>query len=143
MKRLYLMAGIICVLFFSITVIAAQVNKSATMTWTQDAESLASMADGGGWNLYVSDQLGGPYVLAKDSSDADIFIPYDGSNGTDYTSTKTLKIIGASGETVTKYFVLTAKAKNGKESTYSNEASLAIDIPMGVPFTFTIKITTQ
>jgi hypothetical protein len=55
-----------------------------------------------------------------------------------------MNIIGASGTTVNKYFVLVSRNAINEVSEYSNEVSYAFTIPYGKPakpFNFKIKVT--
>lgn len=116
------------------------INKTLTMFWQQDSDSLEVMSNGGGWNVYVSDTEGGPYTLATDVDGNKIFITYDGVPASDYTSNQTILFDGNIGTTTIKYFTLKAVTSSGVESSYSNEASASVEIPVGVPFSFIIKV---
>jgi len=114
------------------------VAESLTFEWDQLEADLPDIA---GWTLYVSATAGTGYVKVVD-------IPIAAGTATAgttvFTSPATLNIIGVSGATVTKYFVLTSKNAINDESEYSNEVSYAFVIPYGAPakpFNLKIKVT--
>lgn len=114
------------------------VAENLTFEWDQNEADLPDIA---GWTLYMSATSGSGYVKVID-------IPFTAAPAVDgvtvFSSGAAMNIVGVSGSTVTKYFVLTSKNAINEESEYSNEVSYAFTIPYGKPakpFNFKIKVT--
>lgn len=142
MKKIYvsLMVAFLLVLIPAIGMPATDkiVAESLTFEWEQLE---ADMADIAGWTLYASDVSGSGYVKVVD-------IPLTtgivAAGLTTFQSPANLSIVGVSGATVTKYFVLTSKNAINEQSEYSNEVSQAFVIPYGKPakpYNLKIKVT--
>ena len=115
------------------------VAESLTFEWEQTEADLADIA---GWTLYASDVSGSGYVKVVD-------IPLTtgtvAAGLTTFQSPANLSIVGVSGATVTKYFVLTSRNAINEQSEYSNEVSQAFVIPYGKPakpYNLKIKVVT-
>lgn len=107
-------------------------QESIEILWEQDAESLPYLS---GWSIYVSATPGAGYVKLLD-------VPYTPGSGPTFTAETILSVTGAPGSTVNRYIVATARNTVGVESAYSNEASVAFEIPIpkpGAPFNLIIK----
>lgn len=112
------------------------VSESLTFTWEQLE---AELPDISGWVLYQASTDDGPYVKVVDVPYTAVVPPV-----TTFESTTPLNISGITGTTVTKYFVVTAKNKDGVESEYSNVVSYGFVIPAllpSKPFNLILKIT--
>jgi hypothetical protein len=136
MKKLIL--AVLAVMFLLVPVFGfaadQPVNKSLTFQWEQSDTDLASIT---GWSLYMSSATGSGYVKIVD-------IPYVAGSGPTFTTATVLDVTGAPGETVNRYFVLTANGLGGVNSVYSNEASYGFLIPYPVPtapFNLILKVT--
>ena len=100
-------------------------------TWDQDTTNLDH------WTLYQSDVAGGPYTKVID-------IPWNGQTTEHYTATNSFTVTGNPGDTVTKYFMVTASSTT-EESGPSNEVSQEFLIPahISAPFSLTITVEVQ
>ena len=108
-------------------------DETIEIAWEQDAASLPYLS---GWSIYVSATPGSGYVKLLD-------VPYTLGGGPTFTAETILSVTGAPGSTVNRYFVATARNTASVESSYSNEASAAFEIPIpkpGAPFNLIIKV---
>jgi hypothetical protein len=134
MKRISLL--IVVLLFLSMPVFAAD---PITFQWEQPAIDLPNLQ---GWNFYVSDVNGPPWVKIGS-------VTYtDGGSGP-WTSDIPFTVTGAPGSTIKKYFAATAVNKDSTESTFATgqptttEVTKEWKIPWGAvsgPFNFTIRV---
>ena len=128
MKALYILA----ILLLAVSAQAAEV----TFQWNQAVTDLPNLAS---WSLKVrSSEAGG--------IETEIPVVYGGENQLTFTSTKEIVITGNPGETVRRYFNLTAISKNGNESGESNQAYAEFTLPWSdvtVPVNLTVKIVVE
>ena len=89
------------------------VAQTMTFSWEQAEAELTDLA---GWVLYQADAAGGPYTKVLDVPFTAVVPPV-----TTFEASAPFNITGITGTTVTKYFVVTAKNKDGVESEKSNE----------------------
>jgi hypothetical protein len=137
MKKIIFVLFLLVIFLFSSISFAAQ--ETLTFGWDQTVSS-----DLWGWKLWVGEATGGPYdkggtYFATPSGDSldHVFIPYDGSGQTSYTSDATI-LVPPDTET-TLYFVLVACDEMGNCSEYSNEVGYNFDfLAPTVPFQFNI-----
>ena len=129
MKKLFFVLVVIFVLC-SVNGFAAENQTTLTFAWGQDTTNLDH------WTLYQSNVAGGPYTKVLD-------IPWNGQSSSAYTASNNFVITGNPGETITKYFVVTASSVT-EESGNSNEISYAflIPAPISTPFSLTITVET-
>lgn len=114
------------------------VAESITFAWDQLEADLPDIA---GWTLYMSSVSGSGYVKVVD-------IPITTGTVADgvtvFSSDASINLVGVSGATVNKYFVLTSKNAINEESELSNEVTYTAVIPYGKPakpYNFKIKVT--
>jgi len=114
------------------------VVESLTFEWDHLEAELPDIA---GWTLYMSATSGAGYEKVID-------IPFTVGTVVDgvtvFSSDATMNIVGVSGSTVNKFFVLVSRNAINEVSEYSNEVSYAFVIPYGKPakpFNFKIKVT--
>lgn len=144
LKILFLTAALIFygAMFFN-AAMAADVNKTITFAWNQDAADLPNLAE---WRLHWGDVEAGPFVPVLDINGNAVVIPYDGTPAAEYTASQPFIITVPAGSSVTKYFVMTAVDTDGDESGYSNVAlnadqttGVVFKAPIGAPFTFEVQ----
>lgn len=114
------------------------VAQTMTFSWEQVEAELYDLA---GWVLYSADAAGGPYTKVIEVPFTAVVPPV-----TTFEASAPFNITGTTGTTVNKYFVVTAKNKDGVESEYSNEVNHGFVIPSLIPskpFNLIIKITTN
>jgi hypothetical protein len=119
-----------------LNLIAASVNQSIKVEWQQEASDYPLIAS---WTLYWADSEVGPWqpALTIDHVGSD---PLNSAQGT-------LTIIGNPGQSITKYFRLTAWSRTSTgETAPSNVAQATFKIPdVGpkVPSSLTIQVIIQ
>jgi hypothetical protein len=133
MKKIF--AVMLVFLFLCLPVMAAD---PITFQWEQPVVDLPNLQ---GWNFYVSDVNGPPWVKIGT-------VTYTTGNGP-WTGDIPLTVTGAPGSTVKKYFAATAVNKDGLESIFATgqpattEVTKEFKIPWGDvagPFNFMIKV---
>jgi hypothetical protein len=135
MKKLILTILAITLIVFVGLAYATDITTTRKVLWEQDAETFAAMDH---WELAWGNASGGPYTKITD-----IGKPATDPIGGVYTLEPiSLTVTGQMGKTVTKYFVIRAVMAEGEVSDWSNEATSAFKIAMGVPFNLIINIYT-
>lgn len=122
---------------------AADITLDLTFQWEQAVTDLPELAS---WKLYWGDTGAGPFTAVLDTEGQPLLTPYTGTPAATYEMTKPFIVTLPAGSTVTKYFVMTAVAKTGDESDFSNVATnpdgsvgVPFKAPMGAPFSMKVK----
>jgi hypothetical protein len=125
-------------LFLTLCIPAYAAEETVTFEWEQPSVDLPSLQ---GWNFYMSDVNGPPWVKFTT-------VPYVDGAGP-WTAPVSITVTGAPGSTIKKYFSATAVNKDNQESTFATgqpaatEVTKEFKIPWSAvsgPYNFMIKV---